>query len=194
MEILIRYKQEVGKLHPPEDRFDQFNAVDSFASYRIENDYVVISSDNSDTFIPQLCNYMSSLFFSYSEIYKTAMLETPFVVDNKIGDSMRGYHKSFPILFRGGISFRDNEGHSEMLCMEAYVKGLGLSQCEKGPRLFCDGNFVDSLSEEGRKVIRRISNDLFEIVWMYFACEASDCCINDAMRNVEKRIDDLLLV
>jgi len=114
---------------------------------------------------------------------------------------------SFPLLFRGGISFgydvifeqvvsiysKDKCKSTDVIGMP-YVRAYKLESSGKGPRLFCDNSVISVLSDDIKKCIRKVSSnpEIYEIIWTVFACEAMGCT-NDSWQNVQDSIRKKLL-
>lgn len=217
---IIKTKVIDNKTHPI-DEYDEKDglrefvrdaAVSSFCNMISISDSLILGSKNPDLFVKQVSNFVSAAFIEYSEPFREPFTNILEVENNKIGDITSEYtfrpHIAFPIMFRGGIAFgKDVLFHREggifeekysinglNVCGLSYVKAVKLEKSGKGPRLFCNKEFVDSLTEKGRSAIRHIKDNLYEVVWTYYACEATGCCVTDKKNNVYDRINDKLLV
>ena len=117
------------------------------------------------------------------------------------------FNRAFPLLFRGGISFVSDthfnqegsvwDGKYQLSSVNvsglSYVKAVQLEKSGLGPRLFCDQAFVDQIQDVAvKKGIRRLSENLYEIIWTYFGCEATERS-NNIDQNAFKRADRLFL-
>lgn len=195
------------------------HAITAFNHLISVSDSLIIGSNNPDIFIRQLCTYIACVFIGSSGSFKKPFEKLEGVMNNKDVDvkikaenGKYSYefepHRAFPIMFRGGISSGEDVNFSKQLGFfeekpfyglnvfgQSYVEAVNLEKRGKGSRLFCNKKFVDSLSSEGRCAIRCISEDkaLYEIVWTYYACEATERCTSNKMENVDKRINKLLL-
>jgi len=131
--------------------------------------------------------------------------------------SVEGYnrvreHNSFPIMFRGGISFgsdvifspelyindinnpdrKETYKTSLNVCGKSYVNAVNLEKTDKGPRLFCDERFVKQLTFESKKAIRVVNTEkgrFYEIMWTYIICEIFE----NSNKNMSNLINKLLL-
>lgn len=191
--------------------FVQNAAVSSFNNMISISDSLIIGAEDTDLFVKQLSNLVAAAFIEYSESFRVPFTDLAFVKNNKIYDvnSKLEYqpHMAFPILFRGGVSVGEdvifnkegqifqNEYKIDGLnvCGLSYVEAVRLERSGKGPRLFCHKKFVDKLKNE-RHAIRQVESDIFEIVWTYYACEATSCSVSHKMENIYNRIDDKLLI
>lgn len=175
------------------------------------SDSLIIGAEDADLFVKQLSNLVATAFIEYSEPFRTPFTDLTTVENSKIYavNSSLEYqpHMAFPILFRGGISVGNDvifnkEGqifHGEYsigglnVCGLSYVEAVKLERSGKGPRLFCHKKFVEKLSND-HNAIRQVNGDIYEIVWTYYACEATGCSVSDKMSNVYDRINDKLLM
>lgn len=87
---------------------------------------------------------------------------------------------------------RDNKEQSKCLndSGSVYLEAVNFAEKEKGPRLFCDKNVVDTL--KNKRMIRKISEELYEIVWTIGGCEAMGVA-SDKWSNVQKSIWEEML-
>lgn len=217
---IIKTKVIDNKVYPIEEydeedgsrEFARNMAVSSFCNMISISDSLIIGSENPDLFVKQVSNFVATAFIEYSEPFREPFREILSVENNKIGDITSEYklrpHVAFPIMFRGGIAFGSDvifhreggifEGKYSInglnVCGLSYVKAVKLEKSGKGPRLFCNKEFVDSLTEKGHCAVRHIEDDVYELVWTYYACEATGCCVTNKKWNVYDRINDKLLV
>lgn len=182
-------------------------AVTSFRYLISVSDSLIIASDEPDLFVKQLCSFISCVFIRNSEPFTSPFEDLESVHNNRIHDIEP--HCAFPILLRGGITVGGendvqfmNEGQIKNgeyslnglnVCGLPYVQAVKLERSDKGPRLFCSKEFVDSLGSDGRAAIRKIRDDLYEIVWPYYACEATTNS-SYKMENICRMINKELLI
>lgn len=215
---IIQTKIIDNKTHPidsydTKDGLQDFvrnSAISSFDNMISISDSLIIGAEDSDLFVKQLSNLVATAFIEYSESFRSPFTDLSTVENNKIYcvNSKLEYqpHMAFPILFRGGISVGadvifNKEGQIFQnkysidglnVCGLSYVEAVRLERSGKGPRLFCHKKFVEKLINE-RHAIRQVKDDIFEIVWTYYACESTGCSVSHKMENINSRIDDKLL-
>lgn len=191
--------------------FVENSSITSFNNMISISDSLIISSENPSLFIRQLSNLVATIYMQHAKpfnkkIHNLSSVKSDTIFDYQLYGTPRP-HPAFPILFRGGITygkdvifskeiqiFRDETSvNGTNVCGVSYVRAVELEKTGKGPRLFCDNHFVEQLKEDDdKKAIRRINEDLFEIVWTYYACEATEKS-SDIWSNIKKRIEELLL-
>lgn len=195
--------------------FVENTTITSFDYLISVSDSLIIGSHNPDLFVRQISNFIATVFIQYLEPF-----EEPFHDIKKVHSNMRGttelsfdgypqftYNRAFPLLFRGGISFGSDthfnkegsvwDGQYQLSSVNvsglSYVKAVQLEKSEPGPRLFCDQAFVNQIQDVGiKKGIRQLSEHLFEIIWTYFGCEATERSDN-IDQNAFKRANRLFL-
>lgn len=215
---IIQTKIMDNRMHPVEEyseenglrEFARNAAVSSFDNMISISDSLVIGATDADLFVKQISGFIATTFFQSSESFRTPFSDLEFVENKNIYDIDSNYqhypHMAFPILFRGGISFGDDivfhkvgqiwkgQYGEDGLNVRGlpYVEAVKLEKSDKGPRLFCNKKFVDSLENE-KHVVLPVKDDIYEIIWTYYACETSECR-DDKMYNVRNRIEDKLLI
>lgn len=216
---IIQTKIIDNRTHPVEEyseenglkEFARNTAISSFDNMISISDSLVIGAADADLFVRQICNFITTTFFQSSESFKKPFSDLKYVENRNIYDIDANYqhypHMAFPILFRGGISFGDDiifhkvgqiwqgKYSEEGLNVRGlpYVEAVKLEKSGKGPRLFCNKKFVDSLENE-RHIVMPVKDNIYEIIWTYYACEATGCRVGDKMHNVKDRIEDKLLL
>lgn len=195
--------------------FAENTSITSFNYLISVSDSLIIGSRSPELFVRQISNFIATVFIQYLEPF-----EKPFCDIKAVHSNMRAtaeisldgypqytYNRAFPLLFRGGISYGEDahfnkEGSvwddqyqlsSVNVSGLSYVKAVQLEKSGLGPRLFCDQSFVDQIHDfRVKKGIRRLSDDLFEIIWTYFGCEATERS-NNIDQNAFKRASRLFL-
>lgn len=195
--------------------FAENSAVTSFNYLISISDSLIIGANNPDLFVRQLSNFVSTIFIDYTEAF-----ENPFKNINSVTSNQRGNciinsdgkgefvpYRSSPLLFRGGITYGDDVSFNKEgniwnneyqlsgvnVSGLSYVRAVKLESSAAGPRLFCDKEFVEKLQDiDVKHSIRRLKNDLYEIVWTYFGCEAT-VKEGSVVRNAYKRIESFFL-
>lgn len=184
------------------------SSVDNMISI---SDSLVIGATDADLFVKQISSFIATTFFQSSESFTTPFSDLESVENKRIYDVDSNYqyypHMAFPILFRGGISFGNDiifhkvgqicQGQYSEYGLNvrglSYVEAVKLEKSDKGPRLFCNKKFVDSLENEKHAIVP-VKENIYEIIWTYYACEATECRVGDKMYNVKNRISDKLLI
>ncbi len=189
-------------------------SVTSFNNMLSISDSLIVGSDSPDVFVKQLCNFISSAFIESNEPFRTAFdnikdVKSELDLNQETGTVEWNRVCAFPLLFRGGISIGEVIFSSEMqivnneakrnglnVCGIPYLEATRLEKSGKGPRIFCSHTFVDSLSLEGKKAIKYVgkinSEDVYEIVWTYYAFEAMENSSNK-MINIQRCLYKTLL-
>ena len=195
--------------------FVENTTITSFNYLISVSDSLIIGSNNPDLFVRQISNFIATVFIQYLEPF-----EKPFCDIKEVHSNMRAtaelsfdgspkftFNRAFPLLFRGGISFVSDthfnqegsvwDGKYQLSSVNvsglSYVKAVQLEKSGLGPRLFCDQAFVDQIQDVAvKKGIRRLSENLYEIIWTYFGCEATERS-NNIDQNAFKRADRLFL-
>lgn len=168
------------------------SSISSF-SYMISfSDSLVLGSDKPDLFVKQLSGYLADLYIEFSEPFINPFKDINEVHSLKDTTSFReGTHievksdRAFPLLFRGGLSLGDDvsffkeyhicgkemEKNSLNVIGLTYLEAVELEKSGKGPRLFCNKEVVDKISDKA--IIREVDakNNIYEIIWTVQACE-----------------------
>jgi len=216
---IIQTKIIDNRMHPVEEyseenglrEFARNAAVSSFDNMISISDSLVIGATDADLFVKQISGFIATTFFQSSKSFRSSFYDLGLVENRNIYDIDSNYqhypHMAFPILFRGGISFGDDiifhkvgqiwkgQYGEDGLNVRglSYVEAVKLEKSGKGPRLFCNKKFVDSLENEKHSVML-VKDDIYEIIWTYYACEVTECRVGDKMHNVRDRIEDKLLI
>jgi hypothetical protein len=166
------------------------NLVDSFENFIPFSDSIFITGSEPDKFITQISNFILESFEAYSSYFANPKCKenpTIYVVSKIITDREGNIRRSeseqiaFPVLFRGGIAYdevfdiktnyiykNENQILNSITGM-GIIKAVGLEDLKfKGPRIFCNKNFIDKLGTEVEKMfISPIeeSDDIFELLW-----------------------------
>lgn len=219
---MIKTRVIDNKMHPIEEykedypndkalhKFVEKSAVTSFDYLIIFSDSLILGSNSVELFVEQLCNFVSSLYIDYSEPFRNQFEDIFNVYSNKVASYENGelrIHKTFPILFRGGLSvgkecwfFKEYSIQDGKFCNDGYnvfgktyLNAVRLECSGKGPRLFCDESVVDII--KNKRIIRMVNEEknIFEIVWTIEGCEATGSCSSDLWKNVLDRIYSKLL-
>lgn len=205
--------EEYKQNYPDDKHLHEFvkkSAVSSFDNLISFSDSLILGSNSVELFVEQLCNLVSSLYINYSEPFRNQFEDVFNVESNKVASCEYGElrnHKSFPILFRGGLSvgndcdfFKENSIRDGKFCYDGYnvfgrtyLNAVRLEHSGKGPRLFCDKSVVDSM--QNKRIIRVVNEqeNIFEIVWTIEGCEATECSSSNLWSNVLDSIYSKLL-
>ena len=220
---VLRTKVIDAKCHPVSEyneknglrNFAENSAVTSFNYLISISDSLIIGANNPDLFVRQLSNFVSTIFIDYTEPFEKPFENIDSVTTNQRGEWIinsdgKGKffpYRSFPLLFRGGITYGDDVSFNKEgsiwnneyqlsgvnVSGLSYVRAVKLESSDIGPRLFCDKKFVEKLCDiDVKRSIRCLKNDLYEIVWTYFGCEAA-VKEGSVMRNAYKRIESFFL-
>lgn len=209
------------KTHPIEEHSDEHglrqfaenNAVTSFSHLISFSDSLVIGSEQPDLFVRQISNFVYTAFMSCAEDFNEPIINMDTlksksrmtVALNNEYEATYIQHGTAPLLFRGGITagtevFFNREGriwNGELSYQAVNVSGLDYIRAYKleatgaGPRLFCDKKFLNELTDDTKKAVRYVKDDIYEIVWTYFGCEAgskSSNPVENAMNQINRRI------
>ena len=201
-----------SKLYPAESykdpelqEFVNKHYVTSFENILTMSDSLVIATNNTTDFIKQLSSMLCHLFMAttknfskpFDNIYNvdsSKNVQSYIVEENGEREYRFEYHKTFPLLFRGGITVEKDHKlpdgtqvkgiaffeQSQVIdgknvtgwnvCGPEYVDAVKLENCGKGPRLFCDKFFYDKIEENERKYLRKVDENTYEILWTYECC------------------------
>lgn len=180
-----------NKLHPPESYSDKDLKetakkclIDSFEYFLPFSDSILIVSNDPNLFIIQISHFVLDCFMLSSNLYTHP--------DNKeFPTTVRENEHWYPLLFRGGIVYEDviaieinsiegsNLNVITNLSGKAVVKSVSLEKFDKGPRLFCNKEFIDLLSNDVKYLILSLEDgEHFEILWPAIIYnEFNDCKI-----------------
>lgn len=177
------------KTHPELNEQNEGMCADSFECFLPFSDSVFIVSTNPDKFVKQVSDLMSRSFSINLNHYtdsNTIVNSAEKIINtyNESGeDSDKTTHKKnyiFPVLFRGGVSFgnvssiditskmNNEKTKTTNLIGIGVIDAVGLEKSGKGPRLFCNKNFHNQLSDAVKdKYIGVVKEgELFEIYWI----------------------------
>ncbi|MDA3886581.1 MAG: hypothetical protein PF638_13395 [Candidatus Delongbacteria bacterium] len=170
----------------------------SFKYFIPFSDSIFIASEMPNEFIKELADFFLACFkFTSDQYIRPRNSDSPEDIEvitniiDKNGKTTQEkvIQKWYPILFRGGISFGEahaielntinNSEYSKIktLAGKAVVKSVGLECLEdlkgkiKGPRLICDKEFMDSITDSKIKfyiVKLKDFENLYEILWPAF--------------------------
>lgn len=174
--------------------------VDTFDYFLPFSDSIIVASQRPDQFIVQLSTFLIGSFEITAEAFRHPEDSTePAKVTIKTFSSagLVGERQAhwYPVLFRGGISSGNVRFTSPTAIVDCAVRrvsnvsgmpvvnSVGLEKTGKGPRIFCDCNFVESLAGDSRKWFSRL-NDVsrYELLWpafMYHDSNAPHVEINE---------------
>ena len=205
-DALRNFNHSINTILDDSLHLNERSTISSFEHLINISDSLIIGCiTNPDLFIEQLCNLVSHIFITYSRPFEKAITDINDVKSDKVY-SVNTLHKAFPLLFRGGVSCGEdvlfesvthiNNGVTkEALTVYGppYIEAVLLEKACKGPRLFCNEKLI-KLLDKSKKVIRHVdsTNDLYEIVWTYHACETLENS-TDKKANIDKRINHFLL-
>lgn len=171
-------------------------SITSFKGWTPNQDgSLIIYSDNPDLFIGQLMNFVATTYIVSTKEFGRQEPDNGRVQSSRIASGEHRnlrYHEASPSLFRGRISLADNKEQNKCLSDSGsmYLAAVNFAKEEKGPRLFCDKNVVDTL--KNKKMIRKISEELYEIVWTIGGCEALEKS-SSKWDNVQRNISENML-
>lgn len=182
-QVIINNKVTDANIHPDLLMTNEELCADSFETLLPFSDSIFITSTNPDKFVKQISHFISHSFLINSNQYsypenpsKPLEIEIPEVRLTSISTIKEN---RYPVLFRGGISFGDvadmkvnaivnNKIYQQTnLTGKALVESVYLEKSGKGPRIFCNKNFVDQLNQTTKdKYIGVVKHDeLYELYW-----------------------------
>ena len=165
------------------------HAVDSFDFLLPMSDSVFILSKDPSKVAQQLSTFLSSVFLLSGEAFSDGVADP----SNVLRQCVRNYQvdasgeaqvtssweKWYPVLFRGGIAYGDvrivptpaiRKGERiriPNLAGPAVVRAVSLEQGFRGPRLFCDREFVQLLRGPATNYLRPVGK-AWELLWPAF--------------------------
>ncbi len=164
--------------------------IDSFLYFIPFSDSIFIVSEDANSFICQLSNFIKSSYLFNSNIYMNPEnISNPTLVTNqeiridKSGKftTIESLENAYPILFRGGIAYDkiDIISMSSIINRDLFkyknlsgigvVKAVSMEKTGKGPRIFCDIAFVKLLNDSKIMYVNPINNEsIYEILWPAF--------------------------
>jgi hypothetical protein len=192
---IIRQKIIDKKSHPLSDYPEELqelakqNMVDSFEYFLPFSDSLFIQSSSPNDFVKQISHFLLACFqlkanaYSYPEDPSDPSKITKKQIGKKNGKYIKKdkpYHW-YPLIFRGGISYGEtyifdinaivdsNLTKIKNIAGPALVKAVKeLEPLGKGPRLFCDSDFVNQLDPETKKYCKKLPDKHYEILWPAF--------------------------
>lgn len=194
-QTIINQKIIDNKLHPPSSYSSQLqdlakqNIIDSFEYFLPFSDSLFIQSSTANDFIKQISSFLLDCFLLKSNNYYTpedpsdpskVTIKEIGIENGKVVKKDKPYHWH-PLLFRGGISYGNtcvfdinaivgsNLTKIKNIAGPALVKAVKeLETSGKGPRLFCDIEFIGQLDDEINKYCKELSDSHYEILWPAF--------------------------
>lgn len=177
------------------------------------------NSNKMELFFSQLSKFITKIFYSTSSgfIDIDTISDLKDIKGNYANYDKEKkklvYHDQFPIMFRGGISFgrvgffkepcicnvEENWGFSveglpyvEAVKLESYgLKGPRLIFSEKNKKFFEKTNIPYQKIEKDEKN-KKDTEDKYEIIWTFYACEVGNFSISHKLSNINSTIDKLL--
>lgn len=217
---IINTKISDEKCHPKESyelnmqEFVENTSITSFNNMISISDSLIISSDNPNIFVKQLSNFVACSFIESNEPFRDVFddikkVKYEYEYSHESKSVERKKVCAFPLLFRGGISIGEVIFSSEIqiinneakrnglnVCGIPYLEAVKLENSGKGPRLFCNNSFVNSLNSDSKKAIRLVgkikNEEIYEIVWTYYAFEAMENCSNK-IENIQRCLNRTVL-
>lgn len=194
-QTIINQKIIDNKLHPPSSyskdlqELAKQNVVDSFEYFLPFSDSLFIQSSSPNDFVKQISSFLLDCFLLKSNSYSNpedpsdpskVTIKEIGIKKGKIVKKDKPYHWH-PLLFRGGISYGEtyvfdinaivdsNFTKIKNIAGHALVKAVKeLEPLGKGPRLFCDIDFVNQLNSETKEYCKKLSDKHYEILWPAF--------------------------
>ena len=158
------------------------SSIKSFKDVISVSDSLIITSNDSDEFVKNISHLLSQLYIESNESYRTPYNEEN--VDSKKSNSNDEYMKNVPLLFRGGVSIGTDVVIPNAAYIRDFTKNIGitisgrtyldavkLEKSGKGPHLFCNKDFAQSLKDKSCIRLYNVSFGIYEIVWSYWGCE-----------------------
>ena len=167
----------------------QLTSVESFNCFIPMSDSVFILSDEPDNAIRQLSNFLIGCFCHRGWAFGNSnprnvheQCGKGLVIDRQGKPRVREYKENwYPVLFRGGISYAKAKAVQNPAVYEGeeitvpnvigpgVVRAVQLEQGGlKGPRILCDGEFVDELTCQTKRYLRQVG-DAWELLWPAFS-------------------------
>lgn len=196
-QTIVNNKVTDQTIHPTLLTTEEKICADSFETLLPFSDSIFITSTDPDKFVKQVSHLLSHSFIINSHQYTypdnpANPLETTIAQVSTSGTTRIKVNR-YPVLFRGGVSFGDVANMTvnsiinnaiyplANLTGKALVEAVYLEKAGKGPRIFCNKNFVDQLTQDTKdKYIGIVKPDeLYEIYWttsVYF--DQNDCHID----------------
>ncbi len=150
------------------------------------SDSIFIISEKTDDFIEDISRFLLDNFYLTSNEYTHPIdpSEPTKVIIKKARISRDGKFtvndieaRWYPGIFRGGITFDEVKTFVQIgvnnyslydqinLAGRGVVKAVSLEKQGRGPRIFCDHEFIKLLSSEKRKKFIHGNNNITEILW-----------------------------
>lgn len=179
------------------------SSIKSFKDVISVSDSLIITSNDSDEFVKNISHLLSQLYIESNESYRTPYNEEN--VDSKKSNSNDEYMKNVPLLFRGGVSIGTDVAIPNAVCIRDFIKNIGitisgrtyldavkLEKSGKGPHLFCNKDFAQSLKDKSCIRLYNVSFGIYEIVWSYWGCETHGKH-SEHMENVDFALENMLV-
>lgn len=172
--------------------------IDSFQDFLPCSDSIFITSQNADKFVKQISCFLFECFnftsYAYKEgksekeITKVTIKDFNYEKDKKL-NIFEKQENWYPVLFRGGITFNEViflpmtsimnyvQKQTNNPFGKALVQAVGLEKADKGPRLFCDKEFVQLIGSKVKHFILPLKDgNIFEILWpMIIYVDDNEC-------------------
>lgn len=179
------------------------SSIKSFKDVISVSDSLIITSNNSDEFVKNISHLLSQLYIESNESYRTPYNEEN--VDSKKSNSNDEYMKNVPLLFRGGVSIGTDVVIPNAVCIRDFTKNIGitisgrtyldavkLEKSGKGPHLFCNKDFVQSLNDKSCIRLYNANLGIYEIVWSYLGCEVGEKHLEHT-QNINSGLEKMLI-
>lgn len=182
---------------------------DMFNDFISISDSLIITSNGPDKFVRTISSLLSEWFTqsmnNYSFPYNLETVSQKEYLTEPILKINSSYISDIPILFRGGVANGNdiiitnniaiiNEHISSIVNItgKTYLNAVELEKSGKGPHLFCNKDFEQSLKD--KKCIRSYNKELgiYEIVWSYWGCEIPPGNPNHR-ENVKSALSNMLI-
>jgi hypothetical protein len=195
-QTIVNNKVTDATIHPYLLTTAEDICADSFETLLPFSDSIFITSTDPDKFVKQVAHLISHSFLINSNQYSypdnpANPLETEIT---EVGLTTRKIKANrYPVLFRGGVSYGNvanrtvnsivgnNISPLTILTGTALVEAVNLEKAGKGPRIYCNKNFIDQLTQPTKdKFIGTIKADeLYEIYWTTSVfIDQNDCRID----------------
>lgn len=186
------------------------SSIKSFKDVISVSDSLIITSNDSDEFVKNISHLLSQLYIESNESYRIPYnldgLKNKEYVDSKNLNSNDEYMKNVPLLFRGGVSIGTDVAIPNAVCIRDFNKNTGitisgrtyldavkLEKSGKGPHLFCNKDFAQSLKDKSCIRLYNVSLGIYEIVWSYWGCEVGNKDSEHMEKNVHSALKNMLV-
>lgn len=187
------------------------SSIKSFKDVISVSDSLIITSNDSDEFVKNISHLLSQLYIESNESYRipynldTLTEEDKKYTDIKKSDLNDEYMKNVPLLFRGGASIGTDVAIPNAVCIRDFNKNTGitisgrtyldavkLEKSGKGPHLFCNKDFAQSLKDKSCIRLYNVSLGIYEIVWSYWGCEVGEKH-SEPTQNINSGLEKMLI-